>query len=143
MRPDAMATLLEDIQAKCSPELLASRDCVAIAAKVNETRTRPSSLEIGNGTVLETIGLTAGNALLDAIYNGPDFRYVRPLLEQGRLKAASPLIAGALAGLVQANVIQQAHADALLALGRELDPISEFEVRQACWSDEGQWLAGD
>ena len=137
-----MATLLQDIQAKCSPELLASRDCTAIAAKVSETRTRPSSLEIGNGTVLETIGLTAGNALLDAIYNGNDFRHVRPLLEQGRLKAASPLIAGALAGLVQANVIEQEHADALLALGREPDPIDEMTVRRACWSDDGQWQAG-
>jgi hypothetical protein len=95
---------------------------------VNIGRIRPSSLEIGNGTVLETIGLEAGNALLDAIYNGPDFRHVRPLLEQGRLKASSPLIAGALAGLVQANVIQQAHADALLALGREPDPITANDV---------------
>lgn len=137
-----MPTLLEEIQAKCSPELLASRDCTAIAAKVSETRTRPSSLEIGNGTVLETIGLEAGNALLDAIYSGNEYRYVRPLLEQGRLKAASPLIAGALAKLVEVNVIEQEHADALLALGREPDPIDEITVRRTCWSDDGRWLAG-
>ncbi len=96
-----MATLLEEIQAKCSPELLATRDHDAIAAQVNIGRIRPSSLEIGNGTVLETIGLEAGNALLDAIYNGNDFRHVRPLLEQGRLKASSPLIAGALTAYVK------------------------------------------
>ena len=126
-----MPTLLEEIQAKCSPELLATRDHDAIAAQVNIGRIRPSSLEIGNGTVLETIGLTAGNALLDAIHNGPDFRHVRPLLEQGRLKAASPLIAGALAGLVQANVIEQEHADALLALGTEPNPVTPYQVAQA------------
>lgn len=123
-----MSTLLEEIQAKCSPELLASRDHDAIAAQVNIGRIRPSSLEIGNGTVLETIGLTAGNALLDAIYSGNEYRYVRPLLEQGRLKAASPLIAGALAKLVEVNVIKQEHADALLALGTEPDPVTANDV---------------
>lgn len=124
-------TLIDEIRAKCSTELLASREHGAIAAQVSIGRIRPSSLEIGNGTVLETIGLAAGNALLDAIYNGNDYRHVRPLLEQGRLKAASPLIAGALSELVEANVIEQEHADALLALGTEPDPVDVQEVIRA------------
>ena len=58
--------------------------------------------EIGNGTVLETLGLAVGNALLDVLYNAPDFRYVKPLLEQGRLRIDAPPARAALDGIAAA-----------------------------------------
>ena len=112
-------------------------DSQAIADAMSAGRTRPNNVEIGNGLILATIGLASGNALLDALSATPDFRYVKPLLEQGRLVVSSPLVGVALAGMVAASVITQAEADALIALGREPDPVSEFDVRRAIWNDDG------
>jgi hypothetical protein len=133
-------SLLTEIQA-LDPALVASRDTQAIADALSVGRTKPSTLEIGNGTILEVLGLTAGNALLDAINNVPDFRHVKPLVEQGRLTIGGPLVAIALAGMVIGGVITQADADKLLAIAVEPDPVSEFDVRRACWADDGIWRA--
>ena len=133
-------TLLEEIQAKCSPELIASRDAEAIAAAVSVGRTMPSTREIGNGTILETIGLGYGNAMLDVIYTEPNFRHVKPLLEQGRLIVGSPLVVQTIQSMVPA-LMPQAVADLLLALTVVPAPVTEFDVRRACWSDAEEWLA--
>lgn len=110
---------------------LANRDDGAIAAALSAGRTKTVSTEIGNGMVLATLGLASGNALLDAIYNTPDFRYVKPLLEQGRLDISTPLAAGALDGLAGAGVITQAEADALKALAVQPDPVTANDVAKA------------
>ena len=124
-------TLLEEIQAKCSPALIASKQHGEIAALVSIGRTRPSIREIGNGTILEVLGLAAGNAMLDAINTIPDFRHVKPLVEQGRLTIGSPLVAASLGAFVQGNVITQADADKLLAIAVEPAPVSVGEVVKA------------
>lgn len=72
--------------------------------------------EVGNGTILEVIGLQAGNALLDFITNAPDFRHVRPLLEQGRLRVDSALVRSTLDVLATAAVISNQDATKLKAL---------------------------
>jgi hypothetical protein len=133
-------TLLTEVQA-LPAELRASRDTQAIADALSVGRTKPSTREIGNGTILEVLGLTAGNALLDAINNAPDFRHVKPLVEQGRLIIGGPLVAAALMGMVAGGVITQADADKLLAIAVQPDPVSEFDVRRAVWSDNGKYLA--
>lgn len=120
-------TLIEEIQAKCPPELIAAKEHGQIAALVSAGRTKPSTREIGNGTILETIGLQYGNAMLDAIYNAPDFRHVKPLLEQGRLIVGSPLVVATVQGMVPA-VMPQPVADLLLALTVEPAPVSVQEV---------------
>ncbi len=112
-------------------------DSQAIADAMSVGRTRANSVEVGVGLILATIGLVSGNALLDALYAAPDFRYVKPLLEQGRLVVSSPLVGVALAGMVAAAVITQAEADALVALGQEPDPVAEIDVRRAIWADDG------
>lgn len=117
-------------------------DTVALSAALSEGRTKLVPTEIGNGTILETIGLTAGNALLDVINTAPDFRHVKPLIEQGRLRLDSALVLGTLQSLVAATVITQAHADALIARATEADPVSEFEVRQSIFADDGTLLVG-
>jgi hypothetical protein len=109
----------------------AGRDDGAIAAALSVGRTRTKAVEVGNGMILETIGLTAGNALLDALYGSADFRHVKPLLEQGRLRLDSPMVATALDGLVQANVITLTEKMALLALTVEPDPVSAYDVANA------------
>ena len=133
-------SLLTEIQA-LPAELRASRDTQAIADALSVGRTKPSTREIGNGTILEVLGLTAGNALLDAINNAPDFRHVKPLVEQGRLIIGGPLVAAALMGMVAGGVITQADADKLLAIASVPAPVSEFDVRRAVWSDAGEYLA--
>jgi hypothetical protein len=124
-------TLLEEITAKCGPALLASRDFDAIAAFISVGRTKPSTREIGNGTILEVLGLTTGNALLDVINTVPDFRHVKPLIEQGRLTAGSPLVQATVQALVPMGVLAQPQADALCALGFDPDPVTAQQVSDA------------
>lgn len=111
--------------------LAAERNDAAIAAALSEGRTTLVPTEIGNGTILETIGLTAGNALLDVINTAPDFRHVKPLIEQGRLRLDSALVLGTLQSLVAATVITQAHADALIARATAPDPVPVNDVSDA------------
>ncbi len=123
-------TLLEEIQAKCTPAILASKDVQAIADALNTDRTKIVPTEIGNGLILETIGLAAGNALLDTIAAVSDFRHVRPLLDQGRLRVDSALVRGTLDSLVPA-VLTLAQAAALKALAVKPDPVSPAQVANA------------
>ena len=123
-------TLLAEIQAKATAEQIAARDHAAIAAAVNVGRVRKNSREVGNGTILETLGLTAGNALLDVINSVADFRHVKPLVEQGRLVISSTLVQATIQSLV-GTVLTQAQADALIALGYDADPVSPAQVAAA------------
>lgn len=131
--------LRAEIIATCPPALLAGHDTAQIAAQVSIERTRLVPTEIGNGAILETIGLAAGNALLDLINSAPDFRHVKPLLEQGRLRVDSALVRATLNSLVP-GVLSRAQADALLALAEVPDPIDEYAVRCIAWSDAGEWM---
>lgn len=123
-------SLIDEIKAKCSGALIKARQHGEIASVVSMGRTKPSTREIGNGTILETIGLQYGNAMLDVIYSAPDFRHVKPLLEQGRLIIGSPLVVATIQGMVP-GVMPQAVADRLLALAVEPAPVSVQEVIQA------------
>ena len=120
-------TLLEEITTKCPPELLAAKEHGQIAALVSAGRTKPSGLQVGKGTILETIGLAAGNAFLDVIDTQPDFRHVRGLIAEGRLIISSSLVTATIQSLVPA-VLTQAQADALLALATVPAPVSVQEV---------------
>lgn len=133
-------TLLEEISANVPPDVLATRNTQAITDALNATRTKPSGLQVGKGTILETIGLAAGNAFLDVIDTQPDFRHVRGLIAEGRLIISSQLVKATIGSLVPA-VLTQAQADALLALATVPDPIDELSVRRAVWSDAGEWRA--
>lgn len=116
---------------------LAARDIDALTAILSAGRTRPSQTEIGNGTIIDTIGLTDGTALLDAIHAQPAYKYVIPLLEQGRLKVGSGVVREALVELVAGNVLTQSDADALYALGVEPDLLSRQDVCDALFNPDG------
>ena len=130
--------LRAEILAACSPELLAQRDTQAIAEAVSLGRVKRVPTEIGNGTILQTIGLTTGNALLDVLNQAAEFRHVKPLLEQGRLRVDSDLVRSTLDSLVPA-VLTAAQAQALKALAEQPDPVDEYAVRCIAWSDDGVW----
>lgn len=118
---------------------LTSRDPEVIASAVSVGRTRLVQTEIGNGVILETIGLVAGNTLLGVIYGSPDFIYVKPLLEQGRLRIDSAMVRGVIDGLT-GTVLTAEQATALKNLAVMPDPISEYDVRCAMWAADGTWL---
>jgi urease gamma subunit len=125
-----MTTLLDEIRAKCPKELIEAREHGQIAALVSKDRTKASGLQVGKGTILETIGLTAGNAFLDVIDTVADFRHVRGLVAEGRLIISSPLVMGTIQSFVPA-VLTQAQANALLALATVPAPVSVQEVVSA------------
>lgn len=111
----------------------------AIADIVNMGRTRPKAYEIGKGTIVEVLGLPGANAFLDIIDGDSTYRHVKHLLQDGRLRIDSTLVVNLVQGFMQANVISAEGGAALLALGREPDPVSAAEVSRAVrgpWGDE-------
>lgn len=115
----------------------ADRDLNALAALLSAGRTRASLLEVGNGTIIATIGFEAGNTLLDHISTDPTMRYVKPLLDQGRLRVGSPVAQGAIQGFANAGVISQEDASKLCALGLEPDPLTPQDVADALFNTDG------
>lgn len=132
-------TLLEEIKAKCSPELLASRNHQAIAGAVNVGRVKPQPTSIGEGKILEVLGLDAGNAFLDVIDGAPDFRHVKKVVARGDFDMSTAVSHAGVQAMVPA-VLTQVHADMLKALGTAPDPITEFDVRCALYAEDGTFL---
>lgn len=129
----------DDIRAAigASPALKALvPDTTALADALSAGRARFVETNIGVGTLIEVLGLAVANPVLDAIYAAPDYRHVRPLLDQGRLRLDSPFVRGALQSMVPA-LLTQAQRDALVARAQVPDPVSEFDVRCAIFADDG------
>jgi hypothetical protein len=119
-------------------EPLARRDIEELARILSIGRTRQSAREIGNGTIIETLGIASGNRLLDHIAADDDLRHVRPLLYQGRLIVGAPLVQAALRSYVSLpDVLTQEEADKMCALGREPDPLTPLMVAEALYNPDG------
>lgn len=101
-----------------------------IADVLSVGRKKKVPTEVGNGTILEVLGFAKGNALLDVINNTPDFRYVKPLVEQGRLRLDAALTVGALMSMVPAILTAQDVAN-LVARAEVDDPVSHMQVALA------------
>lgn len=106
-------------------------DTQAIAAALSVGRTRYVETQIGVGTIIEVLGLAAANPVLDALYASPDYRHVKPLLDQGRLRLDVVAQAGMLQPLVTGGPLTQVQLDALIARAKEADPVDEYQVRIA------------
>jgi len=116
---------------------LAARDCQALAELLSAGRTCGNDREVGYGTIIETIGIEEGNALIDFIKAQEGMRHVKPLLEQGRLRIGSPLVQVSLQAFVGAGAVTQANADALCALGLQPDPLTAQQVGEALFQPDG------
>ena len=101
-----------------------------IAAVLSVGRTRVVRTEVGKGAIIEAIGLTAGNALLDVIDSDPTYRHIKQLVENGWFNIGSALARASLDTLVPA-VLSEAHADALKALADVPDPVTPLQVARA------------
>ena len=112
-------------------------DTQAIAAALSVGRTRWKHTEIGVGTVIEVLGLAVANPVLDALYASPDYRHIKPLLDQGRLRLDAVAQAGMLQPLVTGELLTQAQLDALVARAKEPAPVAEYDVRMAIYNDDG------
>ena len=112
-------------------------DTQAIADALSVGRTRWKHTEIGVGTIIEVLGLSAANPVLDALYAAPDYRHVKPLLDQGRLRLDVVAQAGMLQPLVTSELLTQAQLDALVARAKEPAPVDEYDVRMAIYNDDG------
>ena len=132
-----MAITKEEILAKCSAELIASRDCHAIAEAVSGGRTKPSNVMIGNGTIIAALNdLTAANALLDVLHTDLRFKYVVPLLDQGRLIVSDTMVVQTLQAFVP-SILTQVQADKLIAIASVPDPVSIQDVADALYNADG------
>lgn len=123
-------TLFAEIQAKC-PQLVALGNFHDIAAVVNVGRVKANKVEIGNGTILEVLGLTLGTAVLDIIHSTPAYKYVLPLLDQGRLQIGSAVAQSAVQAFVTAGLLTQEQADSLKNIGLNPDPVTWEQCRAA------------
>lgn len=112
-------------------------DTQAIAAPLSVGRTRYVETQIGVGTIIEVLGLAAANPVLDALYASPDYRHVKPMRDQGRLRLDVVAQAGMLQPLVTGGLLTQAQLDALIARAKEAAPVDEYAVRMAIYNDDG------
>ena len=99
--------------------LITNRDDGQLANILYGDKKTLVSTEVGNGLILNTIGLEAGNKLLDYFKEEPLFRYIIPLLEQGRLDVSSGIARAALDQFALAGLISSENAAALKALAEQ------------------------
>ena len=131
-----MAITKEDILAKCSAEVIASRDLQKIADIMSVGRTQNNGTVVGTGTILEVLGIAVGNALLDAIYANNTLKYVRPLIEQGRLSVGSPLVQATLNAYVP-SILTQDQANLMFNVGRSPEIVSTQDVEEVLYNPDG------
>lgn len=121
--------------------LLPDRMDMRIAAVLSVGRTRLVETHVDEGGVLATIGKLAGNALLDAIDNDPEFRHAKKQLTNRGLDVAQPMVRADLDALAASELIvefTQTHAAAIKALAKRDDPVHFNAVSDALNVAEGR-----
>lgn len=114
----------------------------AIADALSVGRVRLKSVTVGRGTALDVLDLEVGNAFLDALAAIPQMRHVCHLLDNAHLNLGRPRVVEMLRGMVGMQLapgltFTAAHAQALIALAQEPDPVSEWDVRCAIYHADG------
>lgn len=128
-------SLIDEIQAKCPPELIAAKEHGQIAELVSQGRTRLNTTLIGFGTIIDALGLVDGPAALDTLdalrVSSPAIKWAWTLLEQGRLDIALDSTRQQVVSLQAAGVLTAEQRDKLLALAIIPAPVSVTEVIEA------------
>lgn len=117
---------------------LAEKDCDTLVELMNNLhpRTKPSTVSIGNGTVLDVLGFAAGTTFLASIFDNQQYRFVVPLLEQGRLEIFNQTAQQAIQSFVP-SLLTQEQANKLLALGFVTYPYDVVEMHEALFYPDG------
>jgi len=139
---DQQAALRVDVRARIAtdPALAAAyadREIDVLAELLSEGRTRFNGATIGNGIILDVLGMEKGTAVLDMIHATPAYKYVITLLDQGRAEPRTTAFRGAVAALVVGQAITQDEANELLATAQEPDPLTRMDVNDALFDDFG------
>jgi len=123
-------TLLEEIQATCTPEELASPNCHTIAAAVSTGRVKPISKVGGIGAIMDTLGPDGGAALLDALEamtaTNPAVKWGMKLILAGNFDFGLESSRAMIAALVPSPA-----KEALLAMSEVPDPVTWEQVQTA------------
>lgn len=122
--------VLSEAEVTAIAPLVDARNDAAIATALSVGRKKWAHTEIGVGTIIEVLGLAAANPVLDALYAAPDYRHIKPLLDQGRLRLDVVAQAGMLQPLVTGGMLTQAQLDALVARAKVDDPIQTNAVSE-------------
>ena len=113
-----------DIIAAVDPAIIATKDEAAIAAAYSMTMPKKLvATEIGIGTILDTLDLEDGNAFLDVIFTQPEYRYLKIVIEQGKLDVSLPSVRSRID-----SVLPAAAAAKFKALAEKEDSISAYDV---------------
>ena len=137
MTPEQQAELRQEARSNpACADALAARDCDALAVLMSPGRTRANGLQIGCGVILATIGIDAGNRLIDFIQSQPELRHVVRLINNGWLDIGEPLPQHMLRSF-PAEAISSADAEALCALGQQPDPFTAQQVAEAVFYPDG------
>jgi hypothetical protein len=139
---DQQAALRADVKARVQSDpalaaAYANRELDMLAALLSEGRTRFNGATIGNGIILDVLGMEKGTAVLDMIHATPAYKYVITLLDQGRAEPRTTAFQDALAALVAGQAITQDEASKLLATAQEPDPVTRMDVKDALFDDAG------
>lgn len=136
-------TILEEIQAKCTPELIASHDYQAIADVVNADRTKVEKTLGGIGTVLETLGPVDGAALLDSLQSMtatvPALKWAWYLIERGELDFGSAATRGMIDQFVTDGAMPAGVGALLKGVAEVPDPVSATEAEIALKNPDGSY----
>lgn len=125
-------TLLDEIKAKCPPDLLAGREHGAIAEAVSQYRTAVVSRLGGIGAVMETLGAVDGPLVLDALDSlkgtVPAVKWGWVLLERGELDFGSTVTRQLIDSLTAGGVMTAEQAGKLKALAVVPAPVTTQDV---------------
>ncbi len=135
-------SLLNEITAKCHPDLVASRDYAAIASMVSAGRTKTVETRIGLGKVLSTLGATDGAEVLDkleaATAVSKPLKWAFRLLSMGDLDIGNAQTIGQIDALTGA-IFTPDQAALLKGIAVVADPVSAAQV-EAAMLDPEAWV---
>ena len=161
-------SLLDEIRAKCPPELLEQRDERAIAAHISGGRTRVESLTMSERGVRSSLSIVEGAsfirllrelsqateapgwllAVFGALKIPESVRWAYldtlqcayPWLQREGIDVGSETTRGMLDLIAAGNPPLATACQMIKGKAEVPDPVDSFAVRRAVWSAEGKWL---